>query len=71
MLSQRFWVLKKSYFFLLLFRVMRVYSTHTKKKAFCISKMSSGPLAEGEVSRNSCILIASDEFLSIESDVLH
>uniref|UniRef100_A0A4W6CEB2 Chromatin assembly factor 1, subunit B n=1 Tax=Lates calcarifer TaxID=8187 RepID=A0A4W6CEB2_LATCA len=33
-------------------RVMRVYSTHTKKKAFCISKMSSGPLAEGEVSLN-------------------
>ncbi|KAK2839890.1 hypothetical protein Q5P01_013630 [Channa striata] len=30
-------------------RVMRVYSTHTKKKAFCISKMNSGPLAEGEV----------------------
>ncbi|XP_019945463.1 chromatin assembly factor 1 subunit B [Paralichthys olivaceus] len=30
-------------------RVMRVYSAHTKKKAFCISKMSSGPLAEGEV----------------------
>uniref|UniRef100_H3D8V4 Chromatin assembly factor 1 subunit B n=1 Tax=Tetraodon nigroviridis TaxID=99883 RepID=H3D8V4_TETNG len=30
-------------------RVMRVYSTQTKKKAFCISKMSSGPLAEGEV----------------------
>ncbi|KAM9347004.1 chromatin assembly factor 1 subunit B [Symphorus nematophorus] len=30
-------------------RVMRVYSTHTKKKAFCVSKMSSGPLAEGEV----------------------
>ncbi|XP_032386268.1 chromatin assembly factor 1 subunit B isoform X2 [Etheostoma spectabile] len=30
-------------------RVMRVYNTHTKKKAFCISKMSSGPLAEGEV----------------------
>ncbi|TMS06502.1 Chromatin assembly factor 1 subunit B [Larimichthys crocea] len=29
-------------------RVMRVYSTHTKKKAFCVSKMSSGPLAEGE-----------------------
>ncbi|XP_041856767.1 chromatin assembly factor 1 subunit B [Melanotaenia boesemani] len=29
-------------------RVMRVYNTHTKKKAFCISKMSSGPLAEGE-----------------------
>uniref|UniRef100_A0A3Q2XJ08 Chromatin assembly factor 1 subunit B n=1 Tax=Haplochromis burtoni TaxID=8153 RepID=A0A3Q2XJ08_HAPBU len=32
-------------------RVLRVYSTHTKKKAFSISKMSSGPLAEGEVSR--------------------
>ncbi|KAM8748663.1 chromatin assembly factor 1 subunit B isoform 1-T2 [Acanthopagrus schlegelii] len=30
-------------------RVMRVYSTHTKKKAFCVSKMSSGPLPEGEV----------------------
>uniref|UniRef100_A0A7N8WZN2 Chromatin assembly factor 1 subunit B n=1 Tax=Mastacembelus armatus TaxID=205130 RepID=A0A7N8WZN2_9TELE len=30
-------------------RVMRVYSTHTKKKAFCISKMSSGPLGDGEV----------------------
>ncbi len=30
---------------------MRVYSTHTKKKAFCISKMSSGPFAEGEVSK--------------------
>uniref|UniRef100_A0A7N6AIG2 Chromatin assembly factor 1 subunit B n=1 Tax=Anabas testudineus TaxID=64144 RepID=A0A7N6AIG2_ANATE len=30
-------------------RVMRVYSTHTKKKAFSISKMSSGPLADGEV----------------------
>lgn len=30
-------------------RVLRVYSTHTKKKAFSISKMSSGPLAEGEV----------------------
>ncbi|KAG7502141.1 chromatin assembly factor 1 subunit B [Solea senegalensis] len=29
-------------------RTMRVYNTHTKKKAFCISKMSSGPLAEGE-----------------------
>ncbi|MEQ2203843.1 Chromatin assembly factor 1 subunit B, partial [Xenoophorus captivus] len=29
-------------------RVMRVYSTHTKKKAFCVSKMSSGPLADGE-----------------------
>ncbi|XP_040005405.1 chromatin assembly factor 1 subunit B isoform X2 [Xiphias gladius] len=33
-------------------RVMRVYSTHTKKKAFCISKMSSGPLAEGEVKQH-------------------
>uniref|UniRef100_A0A3P8VS62 Chromatin assembly factor 1, subunit B n=1 Tax=Cynoglossus semilaevis TaxID=244447 RepID=A0A3P8VS62_CYNSE len=30
-------------------RAMRVYSTHTKKKAFCISKMSSGQPAEGEV----------------------
>uniref|UniRef100_A0A3Q1AT45 Chromatin assembly factor 1 subunit B n=1 Tax=Amphiprion ocellaris TaxID=80972 RepID=A0A3Q1AT45_AMPOC len=30
-------------------RVMRVYSTHTKKKAFCISKMSSEGNAEGEV----------------------
>uniref|UniRef100_A0A8C5GGL0 Chromatin assembly factor 1 subunit B n=1 Tax=Gouania willdenowi TaxID=441366 RepID=A0A8C5GGL0_GOUWI len=30
-------------------RVMRVYGTHTKKKAFSISKMSSGPVAEGEV----------------------
>ncbi|XP_041662430.1 chromatin assembly factor 1 subunit B [Cheilinus undulatus] len=30
-------------------RLMRVYSTHTKKKAFCVSKMSSGPLADGEV----------------------
>ncbi|XP_034430712.1 chromatin assembly factor 1 subunit B isoform X2 [Hippoglossus hippoglossus] len=30
-------------------RVMRVYSAHTKKKAFSISKMSSGPLSEGEV----------------------
>uniref|UniRef100_A0A3Q0SQ41 Chromatin assembly factor 1, subunit B n=1 Tax=Amphilophus citrinellus TaxID=61819 RepID=A0A3Q0SQ41_AMPCI len=30
-------------------RLLRVYSTHTKKKAFCVSKMSSGPLAEGEV----------------------
>lgn len=29
-------------------RVLRVFSTHTKKKAFCISKMSSGPPAEGE-----------------------
>ncbi|KAF7663054.1 hypothetical protein LDENG_00219550 [Lucifuga dentata] len=30
-------------------RVMRVYSTHTKKKAFCVSKMSSGSAGEGEV----------------------
>ncbi|XP_076015331.1 chromatin assembly factor 1 subunit B-like [Genypterus blacodes] len=30
-------------------RVMRVYSAHTKKKAFCVSKMSSGPHGEGEV----------------------
>lgn len=35
--------------FFLSSRVMRVYSTHTKKKAFFVSKMSSGPLAEGEV----------------------
>uniref|UniRef100_A0A8C2ZRI3 Chromatin assembly factor 1 subunit B n=1 Tax=Cyclopterus lumpus TaxID=8103 RepID=A0A8C2ZRI3_CYCLU len=33
-------------------RVMRVYSTHTKKKAFSISKMSSGPLAEGEAKQH-------------------
>ncbi|XP_074550210.1 chromatin assembly factor 1 subunit B [Halichoeres trimaculatus] len=33
-------------------RVMRVYSTHTKKKAFCVSKMSSGPLAEGEIKQS-------------------
>ncbi|XP_060909471.1 chromatin assembly factor 1 subunit B [Labrus mixtus] len=33
-------------------RVMRVYSTHTKKKAFCVSKMSSGPQAEGEVKQH-------------------
>ncbi|KAK5861105.1 hypothetical protein PBY51_022525 [Eleginops maclovinus] len=33
-------------------RVMRVYSTHTKKKAFSISKMSCGPLAEGEVKQH-------------------
>lgn len=33
-------------------RVMRVYSTHTKKKAFCVSKMSSGPLADGEVKQS-------------------
>lgn len=37
------------FLFFVPFRVMRVYSTHTKKKAFCISKMSSGPLADGEV----------------------
>ncbi|KAM3862017.1 chromatin assembly factor 1 subunit B [Diretmus argenteus] len=30
-------------------RVMRVYSTHTRKKAFCVSKMSSGSPGEGEV----------------------
>ncbi|XP_061697333.1 chromatin assembly factor 1 subunit B isoform X2 [Syngnathoides biaculeatus] len=30
-------------------RVMRVYSTHTKKKAFCVSKMSSSSPADGEV----------------------
>uniref|UniRef100_A0A667WTE0 Chromatin assembly factor 1, subunit B n=1 Tax=Myripristis murdjan TaxID=586833 RepID=A0A667WTE0_9TELE len=30
-------------------RVMRVYSTHTRKKAYCVSKMSSGPIGEGEV----------------------
>uniref|UniRef100_A0A667WWM1 Chromatin assembly factor 1 subunit B n=1 Tax=Myripristis murdjan TaxID=586833 RepID=A0A667WWM1_9TELE len=29
-------------------RVMRVYSTHTRKKAYCVSKMSSGPIGEGE-----------------------
>ncbi|CAL1582243.1 unnamed protein product [Knipowitschia caucasica] len=29
-------------------RLMRVYSTHTKKKAFCISKLSSGPVPEGD-----------------------
>ncbi|XP_068602573.1 chromatin assembly factor 1 subunit B [Brachionichthys hirsutus] len=29
-------------------RVMRVYSAQTKKKTFCVSKMSSGSLAEGE-----------------------
>ncbi|KAF3843167.1 hypothetical protein F7725_002016 [Dissostichus mawsoni] len=40
------------FFSVLLFRVMRVYSTHTKKKAFSISKMSSGPLAEGEVKQH-------------------
>ncbi|KAM4608600.1 chromatin assembly factor 1 subunit B [Polymixia lowei] len=30
-------------------RVMRVYSTHTRKKAYCVSKMSSGSPGEGEV----------------------
>ncbi|XP_060944917.1 chromatin assembly factor 1 subunit B [Limanda limanda] len=30
-------------------RVMRVYSAHTKKRAFSISKMSPGPVSEGEV----------------------
>ncbi|XP_034042921.1 chromatin assembly factor 1 subunit B [Thalassophryne amazonica] len=30
-------------------RVMCVYNTHTKKKAFCVSKMSTTPNAEGEV----------------------
>uniref|UniRef100_A0A8C6LAL9 Chromatin assembly factor 1 subunit B n=1 Tax=Nothobranchius furzeri TaxID=105023 RepID=A0A8C6LAL9_NOTFU len=29
-------------------RAMRVYSTHTKKKAFCVSKMSPSSPAEGE-----------------------
>ncbi|XP_068186294.1 chromatin assembly factor 1 subunit B [Antennarius striatus] len=29
-------------------RVMRVYSVHTKKKTFCVSKMSSGSPADGE-----------------------
>lgn len=29
-------------------RVMRVYNTQTKKKAFCVSKLSSGPVSEGE-----------------------
>nr|XP_061827370.1 chromatin assembly factor 1 subunit B-like [Nerophis lumbriciformis]XP_061827371.1 chromatin assembly factor 1 subunit B-like [Nerophis lumbriciformis] len=33
-------------------RVMRVYSTHTKKKAFCVSKMSSGTPADGEVKQH-------------------
>ncbi|XP_061647879.1 chromatin assembly factor 1 subunit B [Phyllopteryx taeniolatus] len=33
-------------------RVMRVYSTHTKKKAFCVSKMSSGAPADGEVKQH-------------------
>nr|XP_057937461.1 chromatin assembly factor 1 subunit B [Doryrhamphus excisus]XP_057937462.1 chromatin assembly factor 1 subunit B [Doryrhamphus excisus] len=33
-------------------RVMRVYSTHTKKKAFCVSKMSSGSPADGEVKQH-------------------
>ncbi|KAB5576849.1 hypothetical protein PHYPO_G00203250 [Pangasianodon hypophthalmus] len=30
-------------------RVMRVYSTHTKKKAYSVSKMTSGSAGEGEV----------------------
>uniref|UniRef100_W5K3H3 Chromatin assembly factor 1 subunit B n=1 Tax=Astyanax mexicanus TaxID=7994 RepID=W5K3H3_ASTMX len=30
-------------------RVMRVYSTHTRKKAYIVSKMTSGSAAEGEV----------------------
>uniref|UniRef100_A0A8C5AI50 Chromatin assembly factor 1 subunit B n=1 Tax=Gadus morhua TaxID=8049 RepID=A0A8C5AI50_GADMO len=29
-------------------RVMRVYSTQTKKKAYCVSKMTSGPPGDGE-----------------------
>lgn len=29
---------------------MRVYSTHTKKKAYSVSKMTSGSAGEGEVS---------------------
>lgn len=37
--------LKMFYFFFL--RVLRVYSTHTKKKAVTVSKMSSGQPAEG------------------------
>lgn len=32
------------------FRVMRVYSTQTKKKAYSVSKMTSGFAGEGEVS---------------------
>lgn len=44
--------LKVFFFSPLPLRVMRVYSTHTKKKAFCVSKMTSGPLADGEVCRN-------------------
>lgn len=35
------------------FRVMRVYSTHTKKKAYSVSKMTSGSAGEGEVSANN------------------
>lgn len=31
-------------------RVMRVYSTQTKKKAYSVSKMASGSAGEGEVS---------------------
>lgn len=30
-------------------RVMRVYSTHSRKKAYCVSKMTSGSAGEGEV----------------------
>ncbi|XP_057708567.1 chromatin assembly factor 1 subunit B [Corythoichthys intestinalis] len=33
-------------------RVMRVYSTHSKKKAFCVSKMSSGSPVDGEVKQH-------------------
>ncbi|XP_037096019.1 chromatin assembly factor 1 subunit B [Syngnathus acus] len=33
-------------------RVMRVYSTHTKKKAFCVSKMSSASPADGEAKQH-------------------
>ncbi|XP_077435754.1 chromatin assembly factor 1 subunit B [Vanacampus margaritifer] len=33
-------------------RVMRVYSTHTKKKAFFVSKMSSGSSTDGEVKQH-------------------
>lgn len=36
---------------------MRVYSTHTKKKAFCISKLSSGPQPVGEVSAFMIIVL--------------
>ncbi|XP_061579363.1 chromatin assembly factor 1 subunit B [Cololabis saira] len=33
-------------------RFLRVYNTHTKKKACFISKMSSGPIGEGEVKQH-------------------